>query len=343
MKKTENAIALLGGALLGAAAMYVLDPDMGQKRRRYIANQAGDYFDEAGNLVRGGWDTVRSRAGDMAAGIADRAADYRDRLGDVADDYRSRMADRMSDARDAGDTLRGRGMKLWKRLTGRASDYADEYSGRADDLRENVSDYGNYLWDRVRKMGSRLSDRASDAVGTARHRIAGEDESSSMTPVALTGLGCCALGVGLMYLMDPQRGRARRQWLADKAGSIVRQTGHTFYGTGRDLANRAYGMASGARSKFGSSGPVGSEQLLQRVRSQMGHVVSQPRLVQVMTDANGCVTLSGCVLASESNELIALVESIPGVSLVVNRLESKETPEDLSRAAGSMGQGVPQM
>jgi hypothetical protein len=62
-----------------------------------------------------------------------------------------------------------------------------------------------------------------------------------------------------------------------------------------------------------------------------------------MADANGCVTLSGCVLSSESDELIATVESIPGVSLVVNRLESKETPQELDRAAGAMGQSVPQL
>ena len=347
MRKTENAIALLGGALLGAAAMYVLDPDMGKRRRQYIADQAGDYFDEAGNLVRGGWETVRDRAGDLGSTIAGKAADYRDRLGDAADDYRSRMADRMAEARDSasetGHSLRSRGRKLWSRLTGRASDYADDYSDRADDLRENVSNYGNYLWNRVQKIGSRLSDRAGDAVRTARHRIAGEEESSLVTPVVLTGLGCCAMGVGLMYLMDPQRGRARRQWLSDKAGSFVRKTGRTFYGTGRDLANRAYGMAAEAREKFGSSEPVGSEQLLQRVRSQMGRAVSHPRLVQVMTDANGCVTLSGHVLSNECGDLIGLVESIPGVSLVVNRMETRDTREDLDRAAASMREGVQQL
>jgi gas vesicle protein len=347
MRKTENTIALLGGALLGAAAMYVLDPDMGKKRRRYIADQAGDYFDEAGNLVRGGWETVRDRASNIGSTMADKAADYRDRVSDLADEYRSRIADRMGDARDAasdgGDTLRRRGMRLWKRITGRASDYADDYADRADDLRENVTDYGNRLWNRVQKIGGRLSDRAGDAMSTARHRIAGEEESSPLLPITLTGLGCCALGVGLMYLMDPRLGRSRRAWLADKTASFVRRTGQTFYGTGRDLANRAYGVAAETREKFGSSGPLGSEQLLQRVRSQMGRAVSHPRLVQVMTDANGCVTLSGCVLSREADELIGLVESIPGVSLVVNRLESKETPEELDRAAGAMNQGVPQM
>ena len=346
MNKTQNTVALLGGALLGAAAMYVLDPDMGKRRRRYIAEQAGDYIDEAGNLVRGGWETVRDRAGGLGSTLADKASDYRDRLSDMADDYRSRMSDRMDDARDAASdsagSLRRRGMRLWNRITGKASDYADEYAGRAGDLRENVADYGNYLWNRVRKIGGRLGDRAGDAVSTARHRIAGEEESSPVLPITLTGVGCCALGVGLMYLMDPRLGRSRRAWLSDKVTSVVRRTGRTFYGTGRDMANRAYGVAAEAGSHFGSSGPVASEQMLQRVRSEMGRVVSHPRLVQAMADANGCVTLSGRILADESDRLIAMLEAIPGVTLVVNRLETSQNDQDLHRAVGS-GQSIPQM
>jgi gas vesicle protein len=343
MRKTENAIALLGGALLGAAAMYVLDPDMGKKRRRYIADQAGDYFDEAGNLVRGGWETVRDRAGEFGSTVADKAAEYRDRVSGLADEYRSRMQDARDSASDTAGDLKSRGRHWWNRLVGGASDYADDYAGRASDLRENMTDYGKDLWTRARKIGSRLSGRAGDAVRTARHRIAGEEESSPLLPITLTGLGCCAIGVGLMYLMDPRLGRSRRAWLADKTSSIVRRTGRTFYGTGRDLANRAYGVAAETRGKFSSFGPMGSEQLLQHVRSEMGRAVSHPRMVQVMADANGCVTLSGCVLSSERDELIGLVESIPGVSLVVNRLESKETTEELNRAAATMNQGVTQM
>ena len=32
-RKTENTFALLGGAVLGAAAMYLLDPEAGRRRR----------------------------------------------------------------------------------------------------------------------------------------------------------------------------------------------------------------------------------------------------------------------------------------------------------------------
>lgn len=342
MHKTENTIALLGGALLGAAAMYVLDPQMGKRRREFIAEQAGEYLDDAGNLVRGGWETVRERAGDIGSRIADKTAEYRDRLGDTAEDYRSRIHDARNSASDAADQLRGQGRHWWNRIVGGSRGAAQDYADRAEDLRENVTDYGNDLWDRVRDIGNRVGSKAGRVTRATRHRVV-DDDSSHVLPITLTGVGCCVLGAGLMYVMDPRVGRSRRAWLADKVSSAVRRTGRSFNRTGRDLANRAYGMATETSTRFRPSGPVGSERLLERVRSEMGRVVSHPRLIQVMTDDNGSVTLTGLVLASESERLIATIESMPGVSLVVNRLETRTSEDDLNRAASSMRQNVPQM
>ena len=153
----------------------------------------------------------------------------------------------------------------------------------------------------------------------------------------LTGVGCCALGVGLMYLMDPQRGRTRRAWLMDKTLSVTRRTGRWFNRTGRHLANRAYGVAAETRSMLHSAESISSEQLLRRVRAHIGRVVSHPRLVQVMADANGCVTLSGAIVARETDRLVSTIESIPGVCLVVNRLEPKQTDQDLQATSGQRG------
>ena len=53
--KTQNMMTLLGGALVGAAAMYLMDPEMGQRRRKYVAKQAGDYLGESrGHYLRDG-------------------------------------------------------------------------------------------------------------------------------------------------------------------------------------------------------------------------------------------------------------------------------------------------
>jgi osmotically-inducible protein OsmY len=93
-------------------------------------------------------------------------------------------------------------------------------------------------------------------------------------------------------------------------------------------------MAAETGSRFQSSGYVSSEQLLERVRSKMGHLVAQPALIQVLADANGSVTLTGAVAADESDELIAAIEAIPGVCLVINRL-------DVNSERSNPGQSVP--
>jgi hypothetical protein len=136
------------------------------------------------------------------------------------------------------------------------------------------------------------------------------------------------MGLGLMYLMDPERGRARRNWLSEKVGSVFHRTGRTAYYTGKNVANRAYGTVRETASRWQQAGqPVSSEQLMERVRAELGHVVSQPGQVQVIADANGSVTLSGTILRDESDRLIRTVEAVPGVILVINRLDLKDTPQ----------------
>lgn len=290
--KTGNTISLLGGALLGAAAMYLFDPETGKRRRQSIRAQAGDYLGSAGETLHGGWEKVSHRAKDWGEAVAEKAHDYRQRLSGMG--------------RDLGGK-------------------AQEYSGAAGDVAEDVTDYGNQLWRRVRGLGKKLASRTDEALEA---RSAG-GPSRPLLPISLTGVGCCAVGAGLMYLMDPHRGRARRAWLADKVASVVRGTGRSLHRRGEDLANRAYGMAHETRAKFQGGGPVSSEQLLQRIRSEMGRVVSHPRLIQVMTDANGTVTLTGRVLASEADKLISTIESVRGVNLVVNRCDVKQTEQEM--------------
>jgi osmotically-inducible protein OsmY len=78
---------------------------------------------------------------------------------------------------------------------------------------------------------------------------------------------------------------------------------------------------------------VSAERLLQRVRSEMGHVVSHPSAIQVLADGNGVVTLSGSVLASEVDPLLSTVNRIPGVTQLINRLDVQDTIEGVTNAA----------
>jgi gas vesicle protein len=327
--KTSNVMSLLGGALLGATAMYLLDPETGRKRRENLAEHAGDYAGSASELLHDGWDKASAGARSVGHTVADKAADYGQRLSDLAADYSDKLSDHAKDAssswadraKDAGsslsdavDDLRTRGRKLFKRYRNRTSD-------AGIDAMDSASDYGSDLLGRARKLGGRISNRARIAAENVGS-LTEERHSSPVLPVTLTAVGCVALGGALIYLMDPKSGRSRRAWLGDKASSLVRQTGQSFYKTGRQISNRASGLAAETRGKFAGEQPVSSEQLVQRIRSRIGHLVSDSRDMQVMCDANGTVTLTGRVIPEQSDELIALIESIPGVVLVINRLDS---------------------
>jgi gas vesicle protein len=332
-RKTENTAALLGGALLGAAAMYLMDPDQGRKRRAVIKSQAGDYLDSAGEVLQSGFEKVSEGARGVGQTVAEKAEVYGQRLSDLAKDYSERLTEHAGDVdswsarakgaasqlTDSVEGLRNQGRKWWGKYTGKAQDYADDASHAASD----VTDYGNQLWGQVRDLGKKLHGRADDAVKRARSYTQ-EEHSSAAVPVAVTAIGCCAMGVGLMYLMDPKQGQARRSWLMDKMASTVRQTGSSFYRTGKDLANRAKGVAHETGSRISSGGPVASETLLARVRSEMGHWAFDTSQVHVIADANGTVTLTGSVPAAESGKLIAAIEAMPGVNVVINRLDIVE-------------------
>ncbi|HEX7773929.1 MAG TPA: BON domain-containing protein [Pyrinomonadaceae bacterium] len=135
-----------------------------------------------------------------------------------------------------------------------------------------------------------------------------------------TGLG---LGTGLMYLLDPDRGRRRRALLRDKCMWAARKTGEGIKVTARDLRNRTQGITH----LHSSSEPVDDRKLAERVRSKLGRVVSHPGAIQVDAQ-NGAVTLSGPILVEEMPELLACVNRVNGVNQVINNLEAHEQTDN---------------
>lgn len=135
------------------------------------------------------------------------------------------------------------------------------------------------------------------------------------------GLG---IGSGLMFLMDPDRGKRRRALLRDKCVWMARKTGEGVGVTARDLRNRTQGLMSEVQSHF-SSEPVDASVLEDRVRAKLGRIVSHPRAIKVSAQA-GRVTLSGPILTAEVPELLACVSRLNGVNQVVNQLEPHDEP-----------------
>jgi osmotically-inducible protein OsmY len=132
----------------------------------------------------------------------------------------------------------------------------------------------------------------------------------------ITGL---LAGLGLAFILDPDRGSRRRALLRDKATHTGRKLAEGVEATTRDLRNRAQGAAAEVRSRLRSE-EAGDEILHERVRSAIGRVVSQPNSITV-TAHQGRVTLQGSVPERELDGLIRAAEAFRGVGTVVNELE----------------------
>jgi hypothetical protein len=78
----RDAVELIAGAGIGAALMYLFDPDTGPDRREHLRESAADYVNDAGHALGSAWGTVRESAhhlGDRAHGIGGRFHMGRDR------------------------------------------------------------------------------------------------------------------------------------------------------------------------------------------------------------------------------------------------------------------------
>ena len=137
-------------------------------------------------------------------------------------------------------------------------------------------------------------------------------------------IGGAGLGAGLMYMLDPDRGRRRRALARDQVARLANRAPRVWGATARDVGNRLRGMVAEIGSRF-SAGEAPDDVLVARVRSKMGRVVSHPSAIEVMVD-QGRVTLRGPILADEVEDLISCVSSVPGVADINNQLEAHKEP-----------------
>lgn len=139
------------------------------------------------------------------------------------------------------------------------------------------------------------------------------------TTTLIAGLGA-AIGAGVMFLLDPAEGRRRRALTRDKMTHYGRKAGRATTRTGHDIWNRARGTAYETTRKMKKE-RVPDGVLVDRVRSEMGHVVHDPTTV-VVTCRGGHVTLAGEVPEPELDGLLERVAATPGVAGVENQLRA---------------------
>jgi osmotically-inducible protein OsmY len=152
--------------------------------------------------------------------------------------------------------------------------------------------------------------------------------------VLWTGVGL-GIGAGLMYLLDPDRGRRRRALLRDKAVSTAHRVEDSFGRTLRDLDHRARGLAAEARNVVRREGAAPDDVIEARVHAEMGHVVSHPGAIHASC-TNGTVLLAGLVLKDEVERLRQAVRHVKGVEKVTDWLCEAESPEHISSLQGGV-------
>ena len=138
--------------------------------------------------------------------------------------------------------------------------------------------------------------------------------------VALTaGLGA---GAGLMYLCDPHRGRARRSWLIAETAGLLHRDENKLKKRAKDMPNRVQGFVAETGSALAPEQQVPDEVLIDRIRSRMGHILSDLQAIRVHAQ-DGVVTLEGRLTHAERRLLRVEVRAIPGVKRVNDRLGSR--------------------
>jgi uncharacterized membrane protein/uncharacterized protein YwbE len=137
-------------------------------------------------------------------------------------------------------------------------------------------------------------------------------------------LGGLGAGAGLMFLLDPDRGRRRRAMARDEFTRTLHQTGTALDKGMRDLNNRVSGRVSELLSTF-QKREITDDVLRERVRSALGRTVAHPHAVEVEVK-DGHVTLSGHILSSDLGRLINRVRHMRGVRGVTDTLSVHAEP-----------------
>lgn len=150
---------------------------------------------------------------------------------------------------------------------------------------------------------------------------------------ALKFLFSTALGAAAMYYFDPARGRYRRALVRDQLVHAGHKTNHGASVVARDTRNRVVGVGAGLRSLFDRGHPDDAV-LVQRVRSDLGRVVTHPHSIKVEAN-DGVITLSGPILEDEVPLLLDCALGVPGVRDLQNRLEVHAEPRDVPGLQGT--------
>ena len=187
---------------------------------------------------------------------------------------------------------------------------ADEWQSIEHGATEGLADLEGRATDALTRFAESQRERLDDAIG---HPTG----PSWSTRLSWLGLGLVA-GAAVAHLADPDRGRARRERLAQQARARTARTGGDLAGTAQQAAGRARGaVAETVRSVTPDDVPDDPKLLRQRIRSEVFGGRDDVDDVVIRVDDPGEVALKGTMPDEESVvSLVDEVESVDGVTRV---------------------------
>lgn len=141
------------------------------------------------------------------------------------------------------------------------------------------------------------------------------------------------LGAGLMYVLDPDRGKRRRALLVDQAAHAFRTAEDAAGKTARDSRNRFQGLLHSIGALTRGSDVVPDDILEARIRSKVGGLVRHPKALEISA-RRGRVTLSGPILADEADDVVGCILGLRGVRHIDNKLDIHHRGESVPALQG---------
>ncbi|HEY5920858.1 MAG TPA: SRPBCC family protein [Kofleriaceae bacterium] len=143
--------------------------------------------------------------------------------------------------------------------------------------------------------------------------------------------GGVLLGAGLMYFLDPIRGRKRRARINEAVTHAQNHERDLLARAARDARHRVQGVVERAKHRPSPDAP---DQVIEsRVRACLGRAVSHPGALDVLVH-DGRVILRGAVLLHEADFVLRAARRVAGVREVVDRMERHDTPGAIQSLQG---------
>ncbi len=312
---------------LGAGLMYLFDPDLGKRRRHELLEQAGERVDQAGEAAAQTAQRARETVAQAAHRVGEAALQTSHQTRDAALEAGQQARERaLQTANEARDRAASAARQAELQVLGSTTRTGRQARSRLEDVvpAAKTALLGQLVAD------ERVLERARKTLADKELFAARNRRSFAPWGLLLALLGGAAVGAAVMFMLDPGIGRRRRAFVGERVGHVRRQTAETLARAGAQVRDRAGSL--GPRQRTAADLPA-DLMLAERVRAHLNAVSSYPGSIAVTTQ-DGEVILSGLILSSEIDRVLASVSALPGVQSVANRLEIRRSADQIPGLEG---------